>query len=641
MKKIKRLALVVLMALLASFCLFGATACDNILDRGDRDGNVVCPYDKHEWEQLVIEPDDSYKCGEEVPVTLRCTMCGKTKQEGVTVVPHAWVEYKEVKATCDTDGLDAYTQCARCKEYRGEAPKVQPAVGHDVNPENGSRVATCQNAAYCGVCKQIYAPKLDHEADMRQVDAQAPDCENIGWEAYEYCALCTYSTIKELPMLGHDWKSVAEVEATCTENGVKAHFDCANCDALAVGYNKTEVSAEDLVIEALGHDVTFKNNNSKPANCQVQAFCGVCNEYYGDVDKSHEPQILRYEGKAPTCTLDGYETYEDCQVEGCTYNTKVVLPATGHDFEFKEDGSKAATCTEAPYCGKCKQHYDIPLGHDGYRETDHGEMQHENSKPADCETQAYCGICETSYGLPLGHLNVRVEAKEPTCHEEGWKTYVVCKRCDYNTKVTIPMLEHVWEEIPAVEPTCLEVGYTEGKVCTVCGDKVLPREIPALGHMEGTPVCGEALVCGRDDCDVVLKEAGVHLNVVPVPGYAPTCSSTGLTDGTKCEACGETIVEQEPIEVIPHDSKGIIKPVEATATTPGTTQGYYCSMCKDVVTVEPEEVAAHEHTFENGTCTFENCEKAEDGHMHVYKEGECVCGKAESVEEDSNEEDGE
>lgn len=638
MKKLKRLALVVLMALLASFCLFGATACDNILDRGDRDGNVVCPYDKHEWEQLVVEPDD-YICGEEVPVTLRCVDCGKTKQEGVMVVDHAWVSYKKVEATCDTDGMTAYTQCARCNQFQGKEPEVLKAKGHD--GENGeprksnSVVATCQNAAFCGVCNKVYAPKLDHEADIRQVEAQAPDCTNVGWEAYEYCALCTYTTKVEIPALDHDWNKVDAVEATCTEEGHSAYKVCLR-EGCGVESGKT-------TYEALGHDVEFKHEASLVANCQVQAFCGVCNEFYGEVDKSHEPQILRYEGKEATCTVDGYETYEDCLVEGCTYNTLVVIPATGHDYELQNENSRAATCTEAAYCGKCNQLFGEALGHDGYRPEDEGKMQHENSRPADCETQAYCGICERSYGLPLGHLNVKVEAKAPTCFEEGWKTYVVCKRldCDYTTKVIIPRLEHNWEEIPAVAPTCTEIGYTEGRVCTLCGDKVLPREIPALGHLEGTPVCAEALICGREDCGFVLKEAGVHLNVVPVLGYAPTCLDTGLTDGTKCDVCGEAVVEQEVIGTIAHDSKGILNPVEATATTPGATQGRYCSMCRGVITVEPEEVAAHEHTFENGTCTFENCEKAEDGHMHIYQEGECVCGKAESVEDEAGEEENE
>ena len=56
--------------------------------------------------------------------------------------------------------------------------------------------------------------------DIVQHDAQAPTCYNIGWEAYETCARCDYSTYMEKRTLVHwygEWASNADDthSATC------------------------------------------------------------------------------------------------------------------------------------------------------------------------------------------------------------------------------------------------------------------------------------------------------------------------------------------------------------------------------------------------------------------------------------------
>lgn len=650
MRKMKKLALMIITALLASFCVLGATACDNILDRGDRDDSIACT---HEWEQLEIGMDE-LECGKAATVWMECKACGEKKTETVEQLDHAWVTYKKVDPTCTTDGRTAYTQCARCDAYKNDK---KPTTIKKTDHNYGGKVATCQAGVTCLNCG-VYQEKLDHTPQIVQVDAQEATCGVPGWAAYEKCELCTYSTKQADIIVNHNYVSKAAQAATCTEDGWSAYRECDKCG-----------DEQGKVIEpALGHDGqregqngVFANAASKPANCKEGIFCGYCEEHYGE-KHNHESQILVFAAKAATCTVDGHNEYEMCTYEDgdyvCGYTTKVVERATGHDYgvmygetgeiQFAYADSKLPTCTKAAYCGKCDQYYGVALGHDGYREGDNGEFKNANSKAADCETQAYCGICEISYGLPLGHLNVKVEGKKPTCDEAGWRSYVECKRCDYNTyeENKLAKLEHNWEIIEAVAPTCDTVGYTEGKECTLCGAKVVPQEIKALDHIVGTATCAEELICGREGCNEVLKAAGVHTNVVPVPGYAATCKDKGLTDGEKCEACGETVTAQEDIDEVPCNSDGVIKPIEATATTAGKTQGSYCTWCNDKVTVEPKDVAAHEHNFENGTCTFEDCAKAEDGHMHIYdatgdcteegcethmhiyNEGECVCGAA-------------
>ena len=71
-----------------------------------------------------------------------------------------------------------------------------------------------------------------------------------------------------------------------------------------------------------------------------------------------------------------------------------------------------------------------------------------------------------------------------------------------------------------------------------------------------------------------------------IPGYAATCTATGLTDGTKCSVCGQIVKAQEEIPTSEHDYAGWVVLEEATATKDGS-QSRECRTCghKDVQTI--------------------------------------------------------
>ena len=70
--------------------------------------------------------------------------------------------------------------------------------------------------------------KLD-EHNTVLVEAQAPTCTTIGWEAYEYCTACKYSTYKAIPA-SHNIVTVDAKAPTCTEIGWEAYEYCTECD---------------------------------------------------------------------------------------------------------------------------------------------------------------------------------------------------------------------------------------------------------------------------------------------------------------------------------------------------------------------------------------------------------------------------
>ena len=90
--------------------------------------------------------------------------------------------------------------------------------------------ATCSTKAVCEACGGEYGEKDPNNHDLEQHAAKAPTCTEIGWNAYEACKNCNYTTRKELPALKHDLEQHAAKAPTCTEIGWNAYETCSRCD---------------------------------------------------------------------------------------------------------------------------------------------------------------------------------------------------------------------------------------------------------------------------------------------------------------------------------------------------------------------------------------------------------------------------
>ena len=147
---------------------------------------------------------------------------------------------------------------------------------------------------------------------------------------------------------GHTLTAVAEVPATCTETGVKAHWVCSVCSKLfSDADGKNETTLEALTIPALGHKTQLVG--AKAATCTEDGYtgdevCTVCNEVVkkGEVIPAtgHKTQLVG--AKAATCTEDGYTGDEVCTVCQEIVKKGETIPATGHDYK---DG-KCTVCGE-------------------------------------------------------------------------------------------------------------------------------------------------------------------------------------------------------------------------------------------------------------------------------------------------------
>lgn len=236
--------------------------------------------------------------------------------------------------------------------------------------------------------------------------------------------------------------------------------------------------------------------------------------WYGPDPNNHD--LVHHDAKAPTCTEIGWNAYDACQREGCTYTTKVEIPALKHKLVHHD--AKAPTCTET-----------------GWEEYD---------------TCSRCDYTTKVELLALKHDLVHHDAKAPTCTETGWNEYDACQRegCDYTTKVEIPAAGHDYTE-KVVKPTCGKGGYTL-HTCKKCNDSYKDHQTKTLLHWYGEWTSNgdgtHSATCKRKDCKHVGKTECAIVEFKQAEATRTLCPVCGnVSDGTHLALVEEVTAEGE------------------------------------------------------------------------------------------------
>ena len=338
--------------------------------------------------------------------------------------------------------------------------------------------ATCTTKAVCEACGGKYGKRNLNNHALVHYDAQAPTCTKPGWDAFDTCPRCYYTTFRAIPALKHDLEHHEAKAPTCTEKGWDAYDTCSRCD-----YTTRKE------IPALNHD--FVHHDAQAPTCTKPGWdafdtCSRC-DYTTYVERPAQHDLEQHAAKAPTCTEIGWDAFDTCS--RCEYTTYQEIPALNHNLE--QHAAKAPTCTEKGWnaydtCSRCDYttYAELPaLNHD---------LEQHAAKAATCTEKGWnaydtCSRCDYTTYVEQPALNHDLEqhaAKAPTCTKPGWDAYETCSRCDYTTTYQeLPALNHDYQAV-TVAPTCEADGYTVF-TCSRCKDSYTADPTDKLGHQFG------------------------------------------------------------------------------------------------------------------------------------------------------------
>ncbi len=263
----------------------------------------------------------------------KCFRCGDEVGE---VGSHDYIE-----ATCTTPKT-----CRYCNEVVGTAN------GH--NYERKTKKATCKEAGAiydeCSVCKDVQIiqteDKLPHE--LVHHDGKPAECIKTGYEAYDTCKNCDYTTYKELPILMHNYTETV-VAPTCESKGYTL-YSCTRCQNSYQANEKAKLP--------------HKESNwiiSEPATCVDSGKeiieCEVCHTITNEREiEALGHDIINHEALQATCENIGHYAYQTCS--RCDYTTYEEIPALGHDYHIVIiNPTKQQDGYTIHRCNRCSESY--------------------------------------------------------------------------------------------------------------------------------------------------------------------------------------------------------------------------------------------------------------------------------------------
>lgn len=236
-----------------------------------------------------------------------CTICGGTS----TPPGHDW------NSNWISDENNHWHECNVCAEKGDVGVHIWDNGTITISPTcttEGERKYTCIG---CGRIKTETIQATGH--DLVHHDAQAATCTANGWEAYDTCSNCDYTTYTEIPAAGHSYGDVTYTWSTDNQH-CTAERKCTACDGVeseTADTTATVIQEKNCVLpELTTYSVTFENSafesqtkeNVRTAEnaghdmekVEKQAataakegnstywFCDKCNKYFSDEEAENE-----------------------------------------------------------------------------------------------------------------------------------------------------------------------------------------------------------------------------------------------------------------------------------------------------------------------------------------------------------------
>ena len=331
--------------------------------------------------------------------------------------------------------------------------------------------ATCTKVAVCTSCLMSYGEYGPHDWGAWQSRGNNSEhirhCQRDGCDAVDTASCsgdssATCITLGTCSTCGGQYYSAHAFPA-----GQNWHSDDKNhwLSCTVCHEAKTKMGAHWFVQGAVS--VCLKSAATCVAPAVYYTNCDYCyhkgtdtyvDPYNGPDPNNHD--LVHHDAKAPTCTEIGWDAYDACQREGCTYTTKVEIPALKHKLVHHD--AKAPTCTE--------------IGWDEY------------------DTCSRCDYT-TKVEIPAAGHDYTEKVVKPTCGKGGYTLYT-CKKCNdsYKDHQTKTLLHWYGEWTSNGDGThsaackredCKHVSKTECAIVEFKQDEATRTLCPVCGNVSG------------------------------------------------------------------------------------------------------------------------------------------------------------
>lgn len=578
-------------------------------------------------------------CAHKTVKNCECTSCGAAVHK---------LEWK-------SDSQKHYQECSVCKKHFNEG--THQDVAYSATSDDTQHTAMCRTCGYtetqdhtrrsnecrCEKCLQI----MDHDLKWY----------TTGGEHWEECETCDYATTKEAhtwtavaaengqhvktcsvcekevteacadvntdkdclcdlckaPMIAteHKLKNVAAVAKTCTTDGTFTYNQCEYCGKMFSTVNGRELTAEDIVDEAEGHDESvtwFKDEESH---------WHVCKNDGCEVEKLSEASHI-FEWKTDATTH-----WQECSV--CKYIPKAYTPVgEDHDFEYVSNGDG----THSKKCKTCGYEVEKLVCSEG------------------TEVDCLCQHCGELLKHEIGPLRT-VEKQKAYCLEDGYEKHYKCPTCENIFKyeggeciltnaeeIKIPATGHelVWNHNNEGHwQACTNRAH--GKTCSY-KTELVPHDASAYTYIEGEykhsldcETCGrgssayyldcidENEDCLCDQCGGLMKHERTDLEYHAY--VKATCTADGHLDYFTCKhGCGVIFRGSASDGYDPYTEDVVLKAPghnwEHRQTTLSGNHVVKCTACNAYETIG--------HTDKDGDCLCDlgTCDMPVHSHKSVY-----------------------
>ena len=389
----------------------------------------------------------------------KCRFCNTTADHEITRFERFNDDYHYVIYICSHCGNGSYALF-----------KDNPISLHS----GGTETPTCTTGKTCTRCGTQYG-KLGHDWGAWQSRGNNSEhfrtCQRDGCDAVdnESCSGDSRATCIELGICttcgGQYYGAHTFLAAPNWDSDDENHwFSCTVCRKA-----KTQVGAHYFVQGTLSSCLKSAATCVSPpvyytncAYCYHKGTDTYVHPWYGPDPNNHD--LVHHDAKAPTCTEIGWDEYDACQREGCTYTTKVEIPALKHKLVHHD--AKAPTCTEI-----------------GWNEYDA------------CQREG-CDYT-TKVEIPAPGHDYTEKVVKPTC-EKGGYTLHTCKKCNdsYKDQQTKTLLHWYGEWTSNGDGThsaackrkdCKHVSKTECAIVEFKQDEATRTLCPVCGNVsDGT-----------------------------------------------------------------------------------------------------------------------------------------------------------